>query len=176
VTRILVLGGSRSGKSGYAESLLGDAAAVDYVATGADRAGDGEWVRRIAAHRARRPVNWRTLETGDLAAVLTADGPPALIDSITTWLARLMDETDYWSASVAHPPAAYRERAEQLCSLWVGARRHVVAVSDEVGSGIVPETESGRRFRDELGELNQRLAASADEVYLVVAGIPLRLR
>ena len=175
MTRILVLGGSRSGKSSYAESLLADAAAVDYVATAPDRAGDNEWLRRIAAHRARRPANWRTLETGDLAGVLGAAGPPALIDSITTWLARVMDESDYWSA-IAHPPAAYRERAEQLCSLWAGAGRHVVAVSDEVGSGIVPETVSGRRFRDELGELNQRLAASADEVYLVVAGIPLRLR
>jgi adenosylcobinamide kinase/adenosylcobinamide-phosphate guanylyltransferase len=176
VTRILVLGGSRSGKSGYAESLLAEAAEVDYVATAAGRAGDEEWMRRIAAHRARRPANWRTVETGDLAAVLTADGPPALIDSITAWLARVMDETGYWSLPAGQSRGAHRERAEQLCSLWVGAERHVVAVSDEVGSGIVPEHESGRRFRDELGDLNQRLAAAADEVYLVVAGIPLRLR
>ena len=176
MTRILVLGGSRSGKSAYAESLLSEAAAVEYVATAADRLGDEEWTRRIAAHRARRPVNWRTVETGDLASVLAADGPPVLIDSITTWLARVLDETDYWSASAAHPPPAYSERAEQLCSLWGSTGRHVVAVSDEVGSGVVPATESGRRFRDELGELNQRLAATADEVHLVVAGIPLRLR
>lgn len=175
MSRILVLGGSRSGKSAYAESLLADAAVVEYVATAADRPDDDEWTRRIAAHRARRPTNWRTVETGDLAAVLAVDGPPVLIDSITTWLARVLDETDYWSVP-AHPPAAHPQWAEQLCSLWGGTGRHVVAVSDEVGSGIVPATEAGRRFRDELGALNQRLAAAADEVYLVVAGIPLRLR
>ena len=176
MTRILVLGGSRSGKSAYAESLLADGAAVDYVATAADRPGDEEWTRRVAAHRARRPSAWRTIETGDLAGVLAAEGPPVLIDSITTWLARVLDDTDYWSAPAAHPPPAYPERAEQLCALWGSTGRHVVAVSDEVGSGIVPKTESGRRFRDQLGELNQRLAAAADEVYLVVAGVPLRLR
>ena len=176
MTRILVLGGSRSGKSAFAESLLADAARVDYVATAADRPGDDEWAERIAAHRARRPSSWRTVETGDLGAVLAGDGAPALIDSITTWLARTMDETAYWSAPAGEPSAAHPEWAEQLCSLWGSTPRRVVAVSDEVGSGIVPETESGRRFRDTLGELNQRLAATADEVYLVVAGLPLRLR
>jgi adenosylcobinamide kinase/adenosylcobinamide-phosphate guanylyltransferase len=174
VSRVLVLGGSRSGKSAFAESLLADAPEVVYVATAADRPGDEEWTRRIAAHRARRPKSWHTLETGDLDAVLAVDRPAVLVDSITAWAARSMEQTGYW----ADPPrrGVYSECAEQLCALWVSSRRRVVAVSDEVGSGIVPETESGRLFRDALGELNQRLAASADEVYLVVAGIPLRLR
>jgi adenosylcobinamide kinase/adenosylcobinamide-phosphate guanylyltransferase len=176
VSRILVLGGSRSGKSAFAESLVADAVEVEYVATAAGRPDDVEWARRIAAHRARRPSTWHTIETVDLATVLAADGPPVLIDSITTWLARTMDETGCWSAAPASPPLAYTEGVEQLCALWGSTQRPVVAVSDEVGSGIVPDTESGRRFRDALGELNQRLAASADEVYLVVAGIPLRLR
>lgn len=176
MSRILVLGGSRSGKSAFAESLLADAAEVLYVATAAERPDDEEWTRRIAAHRTRRPAGWRTLATDDLAGVLGAAGPPLVIDSITAWLARVMDATGYWSAPAADPPSAYTEGAEQLCSHWERSRREVVAVSDEVGWGVVPETESGRRFRDELGQLNQRLAASADEVHLVVAGIPLRLR
>jgi adenosylcobinamide kinase/adenosylcobinamide-phosphate guanylyltransferase len=174
VSRVLVLGGSRSGKSAFAESLLADAGEVEYVATAAPRPDDDEWTQRVAAHRARRPGSWHTTETGDLTLLLAAGGPPVLIDSITTWAARTMDETGYW----ADPPrrAAYLWCAEQLCSLWASPQRWVVAVSDEVGSGIVPETESGRLFRDALGELNQRLATSADEVYLVVAGIPLQLR
>lgn len=176
MSRVLVLGGSRSGKSAFAESLLADVTEVEYVATAADRPDDEEWTRRIAVHRARRPSAWRTVETADVAAVLAADGPPVLVDSITGWLARTMDETGYWSAPVDTPPPAHPEWAEQLCSRWGSTQRRVVAVSDEVGSGIVPETEAGRRFRDALGELNQRLAAAADEVYLVVAGIPLRLR
>ena len=174
MNRVLVLGGSRSGKSAYAESLLADARSVAYVATAAERADDEEWTRRIAAHRARRPKTWRTIETRDLAALLATGGPPMLIDSITTWVARTMDETGYW----ADPPrrAVYPECAELLCTLWGSTARRVVAVSDEVGSGVVPETESGRRFRDALGELNQRLAAGADEVHLVVAGLPVRLK
>lgn len=169
-----MLGGSRSGKSAYAESLLCDVPGVAYVATGAERPDDVEWTRRIAAHRARRPSSWHTVETRDLAGLLATGGPPVLVDSITTWVARTMDETGYW----AEPPrrAVYAECVEQLCTLWASTPRRAVAVSDEVGSGIVPETESGRLFRDALGELNQRLAAGADEVYLVVAGIPLRLR
>jgi adenosylcobinamide kinase/adenosylcobinamide-phosphate guanylyltransferase len=164
--RILVLGGTRSGKSGFAESLLADAAEVEYVATAAADATDEEWTRRIAAHQARRPAGWHTIETDDIAAVLAAPGPAVLVDSITLWLARSLDGA----------AAAHAERAEQLCSLWVSTPRHVVAVTDEVGQGVVPETPAGRRFRDELGTLNQRLAATADEVHLVVAGIPLRLR
>jgi adenosylcobinamide kinase/adenosylcobinamide-phosphate guanylyltransferase len=174
VSRVLVLGGSRSGKSAFAESLLADAQDVDYVATAAARPDDDEWTRRVAAHRHRRPAQWRTVETGDLGAVLAFQGPPALIDSITAWVARTMDDTGFW----AEPPrrAVYAAAADQLDQLWRNAQRRVVAVSDEVGSGVVPESASGRLFRDALGELNQRLAASADEVYLVVAGIPLRLR
>jgi len=163
VSRILVLGGSRSGKSAFAESRLARAADVDYVATAADRPGDDEWTLRIAAHRARRPEHWKTIETSDVAAVLAADGPPVLIDSITLWVAGVLDEQ-------------LEQRADDLIAAWEATSRSAVAVSDEVGSGVVPESPSGRLFRDALGEVNQRLAASADEVYLVVAGIPLRLR
>lgn len=163
MTRVLVLGGSRSGKSGFAESLLADAPHVDYLATAADRPDDAEWTARIAKHRARRPASWRTVETLDVAMPLRRPGPSLLIDSITLWVARAMDDD-------------LDRRADELCAAWAATSRFAVAVTDEVGSGVVPETASGRRFRDALGVLNQRLAAASDEVHLVVAGIPLRLR
>jgi adenosylcobinamide kinase/adenosylcobinamide-phosphate guanylyltransferase len=172
--RVLVLGGGRSGKSAFAESLLAAETTVDYVATSPLRADDAEWTERIRVHRERRPVAWRTLETADVAAVLDRSGPAVLVDSITGWLARAMDECGCWTGD--ERPGALPERAEQLCSMWASTSRSVVAVSDEIGLGVVPDSESGRRFRDELGRLNQRLAELADEVHLIVAGIPLRLR
>jgi adenosylcobinamide kinase / adenosylcobinamide-phosphate guanylyltransferase len=161
VSRTLVLGGSRSGKSAFAESLLADASALEYVATAVADPGDAEWTARIAAHRARRPQHWSTLETIDVAAVLRRDGAPVLIDSITLWLSAVPDE-----------PA----RVDELCAAWQTTARRVVAVSDEVGSGVVPASDAGRRFRDALGLLNQRLAGAADDVHLVVAGLALRLK
>jgi adenosylcobinamide kinase/adenosylcobinamide-phosphate guanylyltransferase len=162
--RVLVLGGSRSGKSGFAESLLAGESAVDYVATAADRPVDAEWTERIRVHRERRASTWRTIETDDVAALLAEPGPAVLVDSVTLWLARALDRDDF------------AERADDLCIAWAGTPRRAVLVSDEVGSGVVPGTASGRGFRDALGLLNQRLATPADEVHLVVAGIALRLR
>ena len=157
-----MLGGSRSGKSAFAESLLAGAPAVEYLATAAADPGDAEWTARIAAHQARRPPHWSTLETSNnVAEVLRRDGVPVLIDSITLWLSAGLDDAG---------------RIDDLCSAWGVSARRVVAVSDEVGNGVVPATDAGRRFRDALGELNQRLAAAADDVYLVIAGLPLRLK
>ena len=168
-----MLGGSRSGKSSYAEALLSQEPAVDYVATAVADAADREWSDRIAAHQGRRPKTWRTVETGDVALVLVGDGPAVLVDSMTTWLARVMDEGHAWSG---RPAPRLRERVDELVEAWELIDRRAVLVSDEVGLGVVPETPAGRLFRDELGSLNQRLAAVADEVVLVVAGLPLRLR
>lgn len=159
-----MLGGSASGKSAFAESLLAGEPAVDYLATAVDRGDDPEWSARIAAHRARRPASWRTVENADVAAVLRMPGHAVLLDSVTTWMAALLDAPDL-DAHVA-----------DLCDAWATTPRRVVAVSDEVGSGVVPPTAAGRRFRDALGALNQRLAAGADHVHLVVAGLPLPLR
>jgi adenosylcobinamide kinase/adenosylcobinamide-phosphate guanylyltransferase len=164
VTRTLILGGSRSGKSAFAESLLTDAPAVEYVATAAVDHTDAAWTARIAAHRARRPPHWRTVETRDVAAVLRSAGAPALVDSITLWLSAALDDP------------RLEQRIEELCRAWPATTRRVVAVSDEVGSGVVPASEPGRLFRDALGLLNQRLAVAADDVHLVVAGLPLRLK
>lgn len=165
-TRVLVLGGTRSGKSSYAERRLADAPAVTYVATAFARPDDPEWVVRVAAHRARRPPHWVTVETGDVAGVLAAAAPgdAVLVDCMSLWLGGVLDDP------------SLPERTDALLDAWRATRATVVAVSSEVGLGVVPPTEIGRRYRDALGMLNARLAADADEVWLVTAGIPRRLQ
>jgi adenosylcobinamide kinase/adenosylcobinamide-phosphate guanylyltransferase len=173
---VLVLGGARSGKSSFAERLLGRARAVDYVACGAPPdATDAEWAGRVALHRARRPDAWRTLETLDVTGVLGEPGPPVLVDCLTTWLARVMDECGAWDESPG-ADARLAARIDAVVDAWTATRRHVTAVSNEVGSGVVPATPSGRRFRDELGVLNARIAGCSDRVWLLTAGLPQRLR
>ena len=177
--RTLVLGGARSGKSTHAERLLANAPDVVYVATGGERLDDDEWVARIAAHRARRPPGWRTVETVDVARVLRTEHGTLLIDCFTLWLAAVMDECNAWDDDAWRggvPQRGVGERVEDLLDAWqrtVAAR--VVAISNEVGWGVVPATPAGRRFQDEMGRLNQLVAARSDEVLLVVAGRALRL-
>jgi adenosyl cobinamide kinase/adenosyl cobinamide phosphate guanylyltransferase len=182
--RVLVLGGARSGKSERAELRLAGEPDVTYVAAGpAGGSGDGgpagaadpEWAARVAAHRARRPTWWRTAETTDLAGVLAsargASGAPGalLIDGIGTWLAAVLDECGGWEGS-AESAARVAARIAGLVAAWRQTQANVVAVSDEAGLGVVPATPAGRRFRDELGRLNQVLAAESEETELVVAG------
>jgi adenosylcobinamide kinase/adenosylcobinamide-phosphate guanylyltransferase len=161
-----------------AESMLADTGPVDYVATGhePDQA-DSEWQDRVRLHARRRPQHWTTIETLDLEPILGRSGaaPPALIDCLTTWLARVMDDCGVWAGG-EDSSAALERRLDDLVAAWHGTARRVVAVSNEVGSGIVPGTASGRRFRDELGSLNARIAAASEEVWLCVAGIGQRLR
>ncbi len=175
--RVLVLGGSRSGKSAVAEGFLAGCRAVDYVATGLPPDGvDIEWAARVDAHRKRRPAYWRTIETTDLDRVLrSADTAPALVDCLSTWLARVMDESDAWEGGPA-AGAALTARVDALADAWRASTRPVVAVTSEVGCGVVPGTVSGRAFRDRLGDLNCRIAAECDEVWLCTAGVPRRLR
>jgi adenosylcobinamide kinase / adenosylcobinamide-phosphate guanylyltransferase len=178
--RTLVLGGARSGKSVEAERRLAAFPEVVYVATGGARPDDADWSDRVARHRERRPAGWRTEETCDLVPLLAdAGGPPLLIDCLALWLTHVMDDTGAWDdpAWPAGPAApAVRERVAALAAAWRATRRTVVAVSNEVGSGVVPPTASGRRFRDELGRVNAALAAESEHVLLVVAGhaVPLR--
>jgi adenosyl cobinamide kinase/adenosyl cobinamide phosphate guanylyltransferase len=168
--RVLVLGGARSGKSEQAELRVAGEPDVTYVATGAaPEAGDAEWARRVAAHRGRRPAWWRTAETTDLAGVLASARGALLIDGIGTWLAAAMDECGAWDGS-AHSAARLAARIAGLTAAWRQTGAHVVAVSDEAGLGVVPATPAGRLFRDELGRLNQVLAAESEEAELVVAG------
>ena len=173
MSRVLVLGGSRSGKSAHAEALLSEVADVTYLATSARADDDADWAIRVAAHRARRPAGWTTVETTAPSALLR--GGTILVDSVTTWVAALMDETGVW-ADEPGAEARLAGRCDALVNAWTMTPAHVVAVSDEVGLGVVPETRSGRLFRDALGEVNQRLAGTADEVWFVVAGLPQRLR
>ncbi|MGE5762946.1 MAG: bifunctional adenosylcobinamide kinase/adenosylcobinamide-phosphate guanylyltransferase [Mycobacterium leprae] len=165
--RVLVLGGARSGKSAEAERRLAAEPAVTYVATAREPPGDEEWRERVAAHRARRPRCWRTVETGDLERLLTAppDTAPILVDCLTLWLADTLERA-------ADPDG----RVAGLVEAWRTTPVRVLAVSNEVGSGVVPVSATGRRFRDLLGTLNARIAAHSDEVWLVTAGIPRRLR
>jgi adenosyl cobinamide kinase/adenosyl cobinamide phosphate guanylyltransferase len=171
VTRTLVLGGTRSGKSRYAEDLLPAANPVRYLATGRRRADDAEWTARLAAHRARRPAGWITVEEPDVVAIVAAGGGPVLVDDLATWLTNLLDDADAWAgaADVSAPIAT-------LVDAVRAAPGDVVLVSAEVGLGVVPGTRAGRLFRDELGALNAALAAVCDEVLLLVAGLPVRLK
>ncbi len=173
--RQLVIGGARSGKSAHAESLLAGAEAVDFVAPG-NLPGDDdpEWAERVRRHRERRPAGWRTLETLDIASVLRADATrPVLVDCLSTWLARLMDDVGTWDG---RGDAELALGCDELVDAWASTARTAIAVTNEVGFGVVPATASGRRYRDELGRLNQRIAAASDEVWLLVAGIATRLK
>jgi adenosylcobinamide kinase/adenosylcobinamide-phosphate guanylyltransferase len=162
------LGGARSGKSRYAERLVeGAARCGTYLAT-AER-GDAEMAERIAAHRARRGPFWRTIEAPlTLASALTTHAEPErpiLVDCLTLWVSNLL---------LAGKQAD--EEAGALCSALRKAAGIVVLVSNEVGMGLVPETPLGRRFRDAAGRLNQDVAALADRVVFVAAGLPLVLK
>ncbi|MEU6475605.1 bifunctional adenosylcobinamide kinase/adenosylcobinamide-phosphate guanylyltransferase [Streptomyces sp. NPDC047017] len=176
--RTLVLGGARSGKSVEAERRLEAFPGVLYVATGGTRGGDTEWAARVTAHRERRPGSWRTEETCDLVPLLAQDGPPLLVDCLSLWLTDAMDAVGAWDDAewAGGGERALRRRVTGLTSAVRATRRTVVAVSNEVGSGIVPATASGRRYRDELGRLNAAFAAECEQVLLVVAGQALALR
>jgi adenosylcobinamide kinase/adenosylcobinamide-phosphate guanylyltransferase len=176
--RTLVLGGARSGKSVEAERRLESFPGLLYVATGGSRGGDTEWAARVAAHRERRPGSWRTTETCDLVPLLREDGPPLLVDCLSLWLTDAMDSAGAWDDAewADGGERALRERVAQLTAAVRETRRTVVAVSNEVGSGIVPATASGRRYRDELGRLNAAFAAECEQVLLVVAGQAVVLR
>ena len=180
---VLVTGGTRSGKSELAERLVAEAGIpVSYVANGT--AADAEIEERIAAHRARRPPEWKTVETSDpVAALESADGRALLLDSLGGWVAALLSE----GTTVPEGPVAplgddgRRERAGRLARIERFAVRAAarpeptVVVAEEAGLGLVPPNAAGRRFLDLLGEAAQVISAAAARVVLVVAGRPLEL-
>jgi len=201
--RTLIIGGARSGKSTEAELRLAAEPEVTYVAagpfapaggqswTGPDGEQDTEWAHRVALHRARRPSWWRTVESLDIAAILGQETGALLIDGVGTWLAAVLDEAGMWADEAAlrrmasprgaagadrpHPMAVVRARIDELVDAWRQTRALVVAVTDQVGSGLVPAYPAGRVFRDQLGWLNQRLAAESELNLQVIAGRAITL-
>lgn len=181
MTRTLVFGGARSGKSAYAEKLAtASGKEVLYIATAA--AGDAEMAARIALHRGQRPQHWRTVEEPlALAAALAEWRAPhrlVLVDCLTLWLANLMfsDGVQYPEVGTIELPLRFHEeRAALLAALAVDCG-DVVLVSNEVGMGIVPWGAVSRAYTDEAGRLNQAIAAVCDHVAFVAAGLPLMLK
>jgi adenosylcobinamide kinase/adenosylcobinamide-phosphate guanylyltransferase len=180
--RSLLLGGARSGKSREAERRLMAEPDVRYLATSGDRAGDPEWAARVAQHRGRRPSSWTTEETLEVADALrgAGRGEHLLVDCLALWLAGQLDAARVWevepgTAAYAETLALVDRAVDELVQAVRGTAAQVVLVSNEVGSGVVPEHASGRLYRDLLGTLNARVAAECDEVSLVVAGrvVPL---
>jgi adenosylcobinamide kinase/adenosylcobinamide-phosphate guanylyltransferase len=172
-----VLGGARSGKSAYAEGLAGASGRpVTYIATA--RGADPEFAARIAHHRARRPAHWNLVEAGAALdeALRTADGDDVclLVDCLTLWLAGLLCPPE--TCGPALNDADADSRIDALLAALADARARVIVVSNEIGLGVVPLGSVTRRYVDTLGRLNQRMAALAPEVLLMVAGLPLAVK
>ncbi len=181
---VLVTGGARSGKSTFAEALAARRGErVVYIATAT--AGDAEMADRIARHRARRPASWLTLEAPlDIVAGLAAvaSGVEAvLVDCLAVWTAnRLLalgePAEDGWWERVATLERVLAEELDRVVATGLASPWELLLVTNEVGFGVVPPTELGRAYRDLLGRLNQAVAARADDVYLVVAGLAVEIR
>jgi adenosylcobinamide kinase/adenosylcobinamide-phosphate guanylyltransferase len=175
-----VLGGARSGKSAHAEQLASDSACpVTYIATA--RVADAEFAARVAHHRERRPAHWQLLEAPvDLAgAVASVDAPGhcILIDCLTLWLANLLcppdDDDNVQGSLAAHDPET---RMLAFEAALVSAQGKVIVVSNEIGLGVVPLGAATRHYVDEIGRLNQRVAALSTQVTMMIAGLPLSLK
>lgn len=165
----LVLGGVRSGKSRYAQQLAGSAENVMFVAT-AEVRDDSEMRAKVERHRSERPSSWVTVEEPiELARPLSAPCQSSqvfLIDCLTFFASNMLERFGE-DTQVSHP------QIEQFCSALARIQCSVILVSNEVGSGVVPAYALGRRFRDLAGEVNQRVAAIADNVIFMVAGLPM---
>lgn len=177
----LVLGGARSGKSHHAEQLaLQCAGPVTYVATAGE--GDEEMQLRVALHRARRPANWGLVEEPvHLAEALythAQHGGCVLVDCMTLWLNNLLfsEHHEYPDTGLVTPPEAWTAEIDALLTALPLLPGEVILVSNEIGLGVVPMGAVTRFYVDELGRLNQRLAALADNVHLLVAGIPMTVK
>lgn len=171
--RVLVLGGVRSGKSRWAETLVVAGPPVTYLATA--QPGDDEMARRIARHRQRRPQDWRTIEEPwTIAPIVAAHGSGSLIlECLGLWLTNLL------VGLPGRTPLTDDEARQAVAELGQAVKEaagRIVAVSNETGCGIMPMNALARRFGDLLGEANQALAAAADEVWWCTAGIPQRIK
>ena len=176
---ILVLGGARSGKSAYAQRLAqelgGDA--VLFVATA--EAGDEEMAQRIATHQQLRPSGWQTLERprriGPAIRAALCDATVVLVDCLTLLVSNIMPALDP-APTAEETDVAMREEVETLLQVCQTSNATFIVVSNEVGLGLVPNTSLGRLYRDLLGQANQTLAARADAVYFMVAGLAMEIK
>lgn len=185
LSRSLIFGGARSGKSAYAEQLALRLSAeggkrVIYLATAA--AADSEMQQRIAHHQSRRPADWQTIEqTLALGAAIQEYSQPGtvlLIDCLTVWLSNLLFSTgaEFPEIGQITPPAIFAEQRKEMLDALGQAKGDVILVSNEVGMGIVPMGAISRWFVDEAGRLNQSVAAGCEQVVWVAAGLPLFLK
>lgn len=169
---VLIIGGVRSGKSRYAQRLAEQSTRVTFVAT-AERRQDEEMHRKIERHRAERPAHWATVEepiaSGGVIQASENKCDAILIDCLTLFGSNLMEACGSDEASI-------EASVGELCADLKATTRTVILVSNEVGSGVVPAYALGRRFRDIVGEINQRVAAVADTVLLMVAGLLFPLK
>ena len=184
MTCVLFLGGARSGKSRAAEAMARTwPGHVTYVATSQPPEApcaeqDAEWAARVRLHRLRRPSAWRTEETIAVASLLgtATSGQLLLIDCLSLWLSRVIDQAGAWQSTTAAPWKTVDDRIDELLSALATTAATALLVSNEVGSGVVPATPSGRLYRDLLGTLNTRVAARCEEVILSVAGIAVPVK
>lgn len=181
MTRTLVFGGARSGKSAYAETLAASSGKpVVYIATAQAR--DGEMNARIAQHRQRRDATWTTVEEtlslGDAIERHGKHGQTVLVDCLTLWLSNLLfsEQIEYPDIGLIEPPERYRTERERFLQALEQASGDVILVSNEVGMGITPQGAISRWFVDEAGRLNQAAAACCEQVFFVAAGLPLKLK
>lgn len=177
--RTLVLGGIRSGKSRWAEEAIATALPagqpVRYLAPGLAGPNDAAWSHRVAEHRNRRPAHWSTVETDDIATQLRqSPQTPMLVDDLGTWLTSTLDRNNAWDLDST--AGSVTDAIDDMLAAVGAFGSTLVLVSPEVGLTVVPATASGRRFADELGNLNQRVAELCDQVVLVVAGqaVPIK--
>jgi len=177
---IFVTGGARSGKSGLAERIAREKGGeVTYIATAQPR--DGEMRERIAEHRGRRPGGWTTVEAPkNLAGAVEealAGGGVVLVDCLTVYISNLLlSQGIAGGERVKRAVDREMERLVDVCQNADGVDGRIILVSNEVGMGIVPDNMLARTFRDVAGRANQKMAAAADEVYLCVSGIPLKVK
>ena len=177
-TLTLILGGARSGKSAYASQLAKERGDDDVLFVATAQALDDEMAARIAAHRAGRPAAWHTLEAPrHVGEAILQAGPCAvvLVDCLTLLISNAVLVLPE-SASVAEAEAAALAEVEELIAAYRHGTASWIVISNEVGLGLVPPYPVGRAYRDALGRANQCLAAEADKVLFMVAGIPMKVK
>lgn len=171
MTTTLVLGAARNGKSAYAVSLLSRHERVTYLATGPGLpdAADPVWLDRVEKSRAIRPEDWKTIETTALSQALVFSRHPVIIDTLSHWLWRVLDEHDLWGAP-ARAVEAIDPVLDELLVAYSSLPHDVVAISDEVGWGLPARTEQERTHHEVLSHVNHRFSAQSDRVHLLVGG------